>query len=139
MLIVLFPKADFFKYEISQNFFLLFSRFFQRILKGDFRKVTNVYPPRRRIPHRNSPVRKAFRANIFMANKMMPGRVMALTAAPMSVVLSEVDDGGDVEDDVGVGGLKCGLWVICFIIKTEVLFFLICALIKIVNLVVVRV
>ena len=33
---------------------------------------------------------------------------MALTAAPMSVVLSEVDDGGEDEDDacVGVGGAK---------------------------------
>ena len=43
-----------------------------------------------------------------MANKIIPGRVMALTAAPMSVVLSEVDDGGDDECDVGVGGAKGG-------------------------------
>ena len=39
-----------------------------------------------------------------MANKRIPGRVMALTAAPMSVVLSEVDDGGDDDDDVDGGG-----------------------------------
>ena len=32
---------------------------------------------------------------------------MAPTAAPMSVVLSEVDDAGD-DDDVGVGGAKGG-------------------------------
>ena len=32
---------------------------------------------------------------------------MALTAAPMSVVLSEVDDAGD-DEDVGVGGAKGG-------------------------------
>ena len=43
-----------------------------------------------------------------MANKRIPGRVMALTAAPMSVVLSEVDDGGDDECDVGVSGAKGG-------------------------------
>ena len=42
-----------------------------------------------------------------MANKIIPGRVMALTAAPMSVVLSEVDDAGD-DEDVGVGGAKGG-------------------------------
>ena len=42
-----------------------------------------------------------------MANKRIPGRVMALTAAPMSVVLSEVDDAGD-DEDVGVGGAKGG-------------------------------
>ena len=38
-----------------------------------------------------------------MANKMIPGRVMAPTAAPMSVVFSDVDD-----DDEGVGGAKGG-------------------------------
>ena len=59
---------------------------------------------RRRNPHRNSPARKAFRANIFMANKTIPGRVMALRAAPMSVVLSEVDE----DDDGGLGGAKGG-------------------------------
>ena len=58
---------------------------------------------RRRKPHRNSPARKAFRANIFMANKMIPGRVMAPTAAPMSVVFSEVDED---DDEGGVGGAK---------------------------------
>ena len=39
-----------------------------------------------------------------MANKIIPGRVTAPTAAPMSVVLSEVDD----DDDEGVGGAKGG-------------------------------
>lgn len=33
---------------------------------------------------------------------------MALTAAPMSVVLSEVDDGVGNSDDAGVGGAKDG-------------------------------
>ena len=38
-----------------------------------------------------------------MANKMIPGRVMAPTAAPMSVVFSEVDED---DDEGGVGGAK---------------------------------
>ena len=39
-----------------------------------------------------------------MANKMIPGRVMAPTAAPMSVVFSDVDEGD--EDEGGAGGAK---------------------------------
>ena len=35
---------------------------------------------------------------------MMAGSEIAPTAAPISVVLSEVDDGGDDDDDVDGGG-----------------------------------
>ena len=55
-------------------------------------------------------MRKAASAKIFIMPRKMAGSEMALTAAPMSVVLSEVDDGGEDEDDacVGVGGAKGG-------------------------------
>ena len=53
-------------------------------------------------------MRKAASAKIFIMPRKMAGSEMALTAAPMSVVLSEVDDGEDDDDNVGVSRANGG-------------------------------
>ena len=58
-----------------------------------------IISAKRRRPARSKIARKALLANIFIRNKIIPGREIAPIAAPMSVVLLSLEADGALSED----------------------------------------